>query len=339
MRRNGVLKYAFCVSVLFTAGACGDGGTAQSANAGPNDAPNPYHFDPGWAKTALGRNFGSTIGISPDIDGTSIYVFDRCGGFGCSRSKIAPIQKFDANGNLVAAIGVGLSNYPHGFAVDDDGNLWTTDATEEEDNGQGHTVRKLSPSGDVLMTLGTPGEAGSDNAHFNRPSAVAIGLNGEIYVGDGHGGDSNARVMKFDAEGNFIKSWGQYGSGPGEFDQPHAMVVDSTGRLFVGDRGNNRIQIFDAEGNFLEEWKQFGRPSGLYLNDDDILYVADSQSDEMLNPGYEQGIRIGSTHDGVVKEFIHGPELAGAAEGVAADSAGNVYVGYTGGTDFKRFVK
>jgi sugar lactone lactonase YvrE len=339
MRQAGNLKYALGILILLAVGACGDSSTAQGAGAGPNDAPNPYRLDPGWAKTALGRNFGSTIGIAADPDGMSIWVYDRCGGFSCTESRIAPLQKFDADGNLVAAIGEGLTNYPHGLAVDDEGNVWITDATEEQDNGQGHTVRKLSPTGEVLMTLGTPGVAGDGENTFNRPSSVAIGLNGEIYVGDGHGGDSNARVMKFDAEGNFIKSWGQYGSGPGEFDQPHAMVVDSTGRLFVGDRGNNRIQIFDAEGNFLEEWKQFGRPSGLYLNDDDILYVADSQSDEMLNPGYEQGIRIGSTHDGVVKEFIHGPELAGAAEGVAADSAGNVYVGYTGGTDFKRFVK
>ncbi len=145
--------------------------------------------------------------------------------------------------------------------------------------------------------------------------------------------------MMFDAEGNFVKTWGQLGTEPGDFDQPHAMAVDSTGRLFVGDRVNNRIQIFDAEGNFLEEWRQFGRPSGLYIDDNDMIYVADSQSDETTNPGFEMGIRIGSVTDGIVTEFIQGSEMEGSPEGVAADAAGNVYVGYTGGTDFKRFVK
>jgi sugar lactone lactonase YvrE len=339
MRHARGLKYAIGVSVLLALGACGDSGTAQGADAGPNDAPNPYQLDPDWAKTVMGRNFGSTISISADIDGTSIWIFDRCGGFTCSRSKIAPLQKFDAEGNLVAAIGVGLSNYPHGMTVDDDGNIWTTDATEEEDNGHGHSVRKLSPTGEILLTLGTPGEAGNDESHFNRPSSVAIGLNDEIYVGDGHGGDSNARVLMFNADGSFVKSWGQLGPEPGNFDQPHAMAVDSTGRLFVGDRANNRVQLFDAEGTFLEEWRQFGRPSGLYIDDNDMIYVADSQSDETFNPGFEQGIRIGSTSDGVVTEFLHGPEMEGTPEGVAVDNAGNMYVGYTGGTNFKRFVK
>lgn len=339
MRRTDKSKYALGVSLLLAVGGCGDSGSAQGADAGPNDAPNPYRLDEGWAKTALGRNFGSTINIAVEPDGESIWVFDRCGGFSCTRSQIAPLQKFDAEGNLVAAIGVGLSNYPHGMMVDDEGNIWTTDATEEEDNGQGHVVRKLSPSGEVLMTLGTPGEAGDDENHFNRPSSVAIGLNGEIYVGDGHGGDSNSRVVMFDSEGNFIKTWGQFGSAPGEFDQPHAMAVDSTGRLFVGDRVNNRVQIFDAEGNFLDEWYQFGRPSGVFIDDNDMIYVADSQSNDELNPGFAQGIRIGSVTDGIVTAFIQGPDMEGTPEGVAADAAGNVYVGYTGGTAFKRFVK
>ena len=339
MRQAVSLKCALGISFLLAVGACGDSSTAQGADTGPNDAPNPYRLDPGWAKTALGRNFGSTISIAVEPDGSSIWVYDRCGGFSCSRSQIAPLQKFDVDGNLVAAIGVGLTNYPHGLAIDDEGNVWITDATEEEDNGQGHAVRKLSPMGEVLMTLGTPGMAGDGENSFNRPSSVAIGLNGEIYVGDGHGGDSNSRVMMFNADGSFVKTWGQLGTAPGEFDQPHAMAVDSTGRLFVGDRVNNRVQIFDAEGNFLEEWRQFGRPSGLFIDNNDMIYVADSQSDETLNPGFEQGIRIGSASDGIVTEFIHGPDLEGTPEGVAADAAGNVYVGYTGGTAFKRFVK
>jgi DNA-binding beta-propeller fold protein YncE len=337
MRHAVGTGYGLAIAALLAVSACGEAGTAQGAAAGPNDAPNPYRVDEGWAKLPLGRGFGMTISVVPDLDGMSMWVFDRCGGDGCTRSEVAPLLKFDPDGNMIAAIGTGLTNYPHGLAIDDDGNLWITDATGTEDNG--HTVRKLSPTGEVLMTLGMPGVAGETEDTFNRPSSVAMGPDGSIYVGDGHGPGSNARVVKFDAAGNFVKTWGQLGTEPGQFDQPHAMAFDSSGRLFVGDRSNNRIQIFDQEGNFLEEWRQFGRPSGLFIDDNDMLYVADSQSDETINPGFAQGIRIGSVTDGVVREFIQGPDIGEGGEGVAADAAGNVYVGFTGGHDFKRFVK
>jgi sugar lactone lactonase YvrE len=337
MSIRGTLKYAVGISAILALSACGDSGTAQGAAAGPNDAPNPYMADADWAKLPLGRGFGMTIGIFPDNDGTSMWVYDRCGGDTCTRSEVAPLMKFDANGNAVAAIAGGLINYPHGLTIDGDGNLWITDARGTEDSG--HTVMKLSPSGEVLMTLGTPGVTGMTETTFNAPSSVAVGPDGSIYVGDGHGEGTNARIVKFDASGHFVKTWGEPGTGPGQFDQPHAMAFDSMGRLFVADRGNSRIQIFDQEGNLLDEWQQFGRPSGLYIDDNDTIYVADSQSSDTINPGFEQGIRIGSVSDGVVREFIPGANFPEAGEGVAADAAGNVYVGYTGGHDFIKFSK
>ena len=133
-------------------------------------------------------------------------------------------------------------------------------------NGKGHTVMKFSPDGKVLMTLGKPGVAGDGPDTFNAPSDVLVAPNGDIFVADGHGDKTNERIVKFAKDGKFIKDWGKTGKGPGEFDVPHALAMDSSGRLFVADRSNNRIQIFDQDGKFLAEWRQFGRPSGLYID-------------------------------------------------------------------------
>src|SRR5204863_5696296 len=158
---------------------------------------------------------------------------------------------------------------------------------------------------------------------FYQPNDILVAPNGDIFVCEGHGG-ANSRLIKFTKDGKFIKEIGKKGTGHGEFDQPHALVMDSRGRLFVGDRGNNRIQILDQEGNFLEEWKQFGRPSGLFIDRNDALYVADHQSNAKLNPGFKRGIRIGSAKDGAVSAFIPGlgaePETQSVGEGVAADA-------------------
>src|SRR5262249_28137800 len=146
-------------------------------------------------------------------------------------------------------------------------------------------------------------------------------------------------------DGKIAKRWGRNGTGPGEFDQPHTLAMDSRGRLFVGDRNNNRIQIFDQEGKFLDEWKQFSRPSGIFIDKQDVIYVTDSESESVSrnHDGWKRGIRIGSAKDGSVKYFIPDPvEHAtgtSAAEGVAADDQGNVYGAEVGPKDVKRYVK
>ena len=183
---------------------------------------------------------------------------------------------------------------PHGIHIDREGNVWVTDGEGPDGkhparNGKGHQVFKFSADGKLLMTLGKAGVAGTGPDSFNQPTAALVAPNGDIFVGDGHGG-ANARVLKFSKDGKFLKTWGKKGTGPGEFETPHALALDSRGRLFVADRGNNRVLIFDQEGRQLDEWKQFGRPSGLFIDNRDTLYVTDYQSDDKVNPGFRQGI-------------------------------------------------
>ena len=198
------------------------------------------------------------------------------------------------------------------------GGLGTSDDIGE--HGKGHQVFKFSPDGKILMTLGKAGVPGDGPDTFNRPSAVVVAANGDIFVADGHGSPANskvnARIVKFNKDGKFIKSWGKLGTAPGEFNGPHTIALDSKGRLFVGDRSNNRIQIFDQNGKFIAEWKQFGRPSGIFIDKDDTMYVADSESTDKpgygYNPGCKRGIRIGSAKTGKVTAFIPDPDPKGA---------------------------
>ena len=291
-----------------------------------------------------GRKVGSTAGITIDRDGSSVWVFERCGAQDCVGSTVAPILKFDASGKAVKSLGAGMFIRPHGIHIDREGNIWVTDGEgpdgkDQRRNGKGHQVFKMNQDGKVLMTLGKAGVAGDGPDTFNMPSAVLIAPNGDIFVGDGHGGTSNARVLKFSKDGRFIKSWGKRGTAPGEFETPHALAMDSRGRLFVGDRGNNRVQIFDQEGKFLEEWKQFGRPSGVFIDRNDVIYVADHTSDATTNPGFRKGITIGSAKDGKVTTFILDPDPMGSQEGVAVDASGNIYGSLTGGMALKKYVK
>ena len=282
-----------------------------------------------------------------DRDGRSVWVVERCGGNSCAGSQLAPILKFDASGALVKSFGAGLFVVPHGLFVDRDGNVWITDASDGTNAtpGKGHQVFKFSSDGHLLLTLGKAGVPGAGPDTFNRPSDVLVAPSGDIFVADGHGGDSNARIVKFSKDGRFVKSWGEKGSAPGEFDLPHSLAMDSRGRLFVADTLNQRIQIFDQDGRFLLAWKQFGEPGGLFIDRNDVLYVADSLfGPKDPSPGWiAVGFRIGSAKDGTVKAFIPDPTPTAdpitAAEGVAADDAGNVYGAVVPARILRKYVK
>jgi DNA-binding beta-propeller fold protein YncE len=181
---------------------------------------------------------------------------------------------------------------------------------------------------------------GTSPNEFSSPSDVVVAGNGDIFVADGHGEGTAERIMKFDSEGNFITQWGRPGNGPcgaGEFSSLHALDIDSEGRLFIGDRDNNRIQIYDQDGNYLDCWYQFSRPSGIYIDADDNLFVTDSESRDgedngmdLAHPGWQRGIRIGSARDGSVRAFIPDPDPQGGSstsEGVAAIRGGAVVYG------------
>jgi DNA-binding beta-propeller fold protein YncE len=304
-----------------------------------NSAPNPYRVqDNNWGKMPSGQKMGAPIGIEADRDGSSIWVFQRCGANNCGKSNVDPIVHFDQGGKFMKSFGGGMFNFPHGLGVDRDGNVYVTD--ERGKNGKGAVVVKFGPDGKALMTLGKPGMPGDGQDMLDGPSDVVIAPNGDIFVADGHGGTSNDRIVKFSKDGKFIKAWGKHGKAPGEFDTPHGIAMDSQGRLFVADRVNSRLQIFDQDGKLLAEWKQFGRPSGVAIDKNDIIYVADSQSNAERNPGFKMGIRIGSVKDGKVTAFIpEGGAEIGAPESVAVAADGSVYGGYTNKMVIRRFVK
>lgn len=329
---------------------------AQADMPPANDFPNPYITQSDYFKLPAGRNWGSSSTVDMDLDGESIWIAERCGANinACVQNPdINLIMLFDKNGDLVRSFGAGYITWPHGIHVDFEGNVWIADGRDNQGgdnpptNAYGHQVHKFSPTGIHLMTLGKKG-GGRDDEYFFTPNDVHVAPNGDIFVAEGHSNSPGtpARILKFNSSGEFLLSFGEMGDGPGQFVQPHALAMDSKGRLFVGDRSNNRIQIFDQQGNFIDMWYQFGRPSGIYIDKNDVLYSADSESGS-VNPAHGdwiRGIRVGSAQTGEVEFLIPDPmpECRGTctAEGVVADRNGVIYgaeVGPVGG--IKRYLR
>jgi DNA-binding beta-propeller fold protein YncE len=221
-----------------------------------------YRVMPDFFHAPDGMTVGEASGVALNSKG-HIFLFQR--------AKPMLIE-YDEHGAYVRSLGEGLFTHPHGLRIDDEDNLWTTD------DGS-HLVLKLSPAGRVLLVLGRKDVASEADWLFNQPTDIAFGKNGEVYVSDGYG---NSRVMKFDREGNFLKAWGKYGTGPGEFNLPHSIAIDHQGNVYVGDRENKRIQVFDAEGNFLKEWTGIGYPYGLFITPDQHIWMVDGGYERIL---------------------------------------------------------
>src|ERR1700683_3562241 len=222
----------------------------------------PYRVVPNFFKFPKGMVAGEASAVAVNSKG-HIFLFQR------TKPMLA---EYDEKGNFIQSIGDGLFSPPHGLRIDADDNLWTTD------DGS-HLVLKLDPTGNVLLVLGRINTGAEANWLFNKPADVAFAKNGDIYVADGYG---NSRIVKFDRTGNYLKAWGKYGTGPGEFNLPHTVAVDNQGRVYVGDRENQRIQIFDSEGKFIQQWTEFGYPYGLWITPDQHVWMVDGGYDRIV---------------------------------------------------------
>jgi NHL repeat len=350
---------------------------AQGDVAPTNDAPNPYRTVEGWAKLPEGRKWvaercganscldrdhpGQVLPVDPILkfDSTGKLVAHFGGGMlvaphGIYVDKKGNIWVTDYQDNAPAPArggggggrGRGADAAAGGGAAGGGGGRAAPPAGPAGPRPGatiGHQVFEFSPEGKVLMTLGTKGGA-ADPGYFYAPNDVIVAPDGDIFVSCGHGQGPN-KVYKFSKDGKLIKSWGETGTGPGQFDQPHSLAFDSKGLLYIADRNNNRIQVFDQDGNYKTEYKQWSRPSGIFIDKHDNMYSADSESESVSrnHPGWKRGIRVGSLKDGKIVAFIPDPvEKAtgtSAAEGVAIDSKGNIYGAEVGPMALKRYEK
>ena len=288
-----------------------------------------YEANDHWETLPAGWTFVEAVGVAVDSQ-DRVYVFNR---------GEHPLIVFDRDGNFLNAWGEGLFNRPHGICIGPDDSLYLTDDCD-------HTVRKYSPAGELQMMLGTSGQgsdSGVENSDyrtikrgappFNQPTNVALAANGEIYVSDGYG---NARVHRFSAAGEWLLSWGEPGTAPGQFNLPHGIDIDSTGRVFVADRENSRLQLFTPEGEFIEEWTDVARPCEVYIDAADMLYVAelgwwagtpDPRTDEMGGR-----VSIFDRNGNLLSRFGGGQNPTAPGDFVAPhdvwlDTQGSLYVG------------
>jgi hypothetical protein len=347
----------------------------------PSTLPNPYRLVPDWPtlpatmKGPNGRKWGEVIRVHVAPNG-NIWVFHRCfydqpnGDATCLNRGDAnpPILEFNPAGTLLRSLGVGLFAHPHGFTVDKEGNIWTTDTNDEETilgmpakNAQGVTlgqvVLKMSPAGRVLMTLGIQGESGNGPYTFDQPTGVAIAANGDIFVSDGHSGNKSksARIVKYSPDGKFIKTWGRMGPELGNFRDPHDLYVGgSKGYVYVADRQNNRIQVFDQDGNFIAAWRQFGQPSSVYVDKQDNIYVGatyqdpsrgESATGRITGPN-DRAIVVGNAITGELKYLIPDPadlskltDTGTSASGIAVDDQSSIYAADVGPNNLRKYIK
>ncbi len=287
-----------------------------------------YELVDDWAKLSKGESFRDIGGIAIDKE-DNVYLLNR---------SERPIMVLDRNGNVLRSWGEGFFKRPHGSCLGPDDSIYCTDDVNQ-------VVGKFTREGKLLKTLGTVGQV-SDTGYvqsfdfwdslrrivrgappFNRPTGVSISSKGEIYVSDGYG---NARIHKFNADGKLLLSWGEPGGEPGQFRLPHSVRVDKRDRVWVADRENHRIQVFDAQGKFLTQWTDFVRPTDIFIDKDDTVYVSElSNRVGVFTIDGKLLTRWGNT--GVTKEDA----LFLSPHAIAVDSHGDIYVGQVSMTTMK----
>lgn len=298
-------RAARLLSLLATAGSL----VLSSALA--DEPRSTYRVVAGWPEAAGSIPLAQVSAVATD-SADRVFVFHR---------GEPPVVVLDRDGKHLRSWGEGLVKKAHGLRIDHEQNVWTTDVGH-------HLVRKFDHDGKLIMTLGRPDEPGAGPDRFNQPTDVAVTPSGEFFVADGYG---NARVVKFSKEGRFLKEWGKKGRNEGEFNLPHAIVLDARGRVYVGDRENNRVQVFDPEGTFLAQWKAGGAPYGLFLTRGNRLLVADGRASRVTI----------LDHDG--KALSHfgmrgsGPGQFAMPHAVCVDSHGDVYVAEIDGKRLQKF--
>lgn len=305
--------------------------------------PNPFKTDFDWAKMSAGRVWGDDRAIAIDKDGVHIWVADRCslGEGACGKDKtINPIMEFDRNGNMVKSFGAGQLQNPHGIDVNPiTGTIWVSDGGPQDGcqaDGQpaGNRLSEFSTDGKLLRQIKGPIEG----KPFTGLNGVAFDAKtGDIFLADGHGA-ANPRIIRFDKSGKFILSWGGPGKDDNHFGIVHDITIDHEGRLYVADRSGVAVKVFTEDGKLLNVWHQFGEPSGVYVDKNDLLYVADETATiPVRNPNLSPGVRI-ATLDG--KIIANVPYRQGnSLEGVAVDKDGNIYGGNTNHPRAVRFMK
>jgi len=238
-----------------------------------------------------------------------------------------PLVQFDPSGEFLGSIAdehmkqsinydsskstptpIGTEYWLHGLHVDPSDNIWITDLGR-------HMVMKFDPNGRLLLTLGTDGQPGEDDSHFNQPTAVAVGPSGSVYVADGY---VNSRIAKFSAEGKHLRSWGRRGTAPGEFNTPHGLALDSDENVYVAERINERVQVFDSHGRPLALWPELCRPDAVVVDRSGSVFIGTGHGENAIHcfdpTGRDLGV-IGA-----------GKDAFGYPHGILIDRAGNLYV-------------
>lgn len=271
-----------------------------------------FQADATFAELPDAITLGACSGVAINSHG-HVYLFHR---------GKQPIICLDAGGKFIRSWGDDVIGSAHALRIDRDDNVWVTDIGN-------HQVLKFSPVGKLLLSLGKSGTAGDGVDEFNKPTDIAFGSEGELYVTDGYG---NNRVMKFTPNGGFLAQWGEAGNGPGQFNLPHSIVIDRQGRILVGDRENDRVQVFESNGKLLATWPGFA-PFGLAYDKDGQLFVADGRANKVLQLDGDGHVINSWGQEGDKPGEFQLPHM------LAADAVGNLYVGEIKGERFQKLIR